>query len=124
MTILALANRIQQWIIRNFGEKIFLDRQERGRRFIEEGLELCQALEVSKEDILRLVDRVYSNPVGDIQQELGGVGITLLGLTSAIGLDLAYYTKEELLRLESLPVSYWWARHVAKVEAGISTKAA
>jgi hypothetical protein len=120
MTVKELASKIQSWIIRSFGSDVFTNPQERGRRFLEEAIELNQAIGVSQEDALRLVNYVYSRPVGVVEQELGGVGITLLGLCSSLKLDFEDVTTVELNRVNAFPVSHFRKRHALKVEAGIS----
>jgi hypothetical protein len=112
--------KIAEWISRCFGKEVFYDHEERGRRFIEEAVELNQAIGVSKEDILRIVDHVYSRPVGDVFQEIGGVGITLLGLCQSVGYNFEAATQTELDKVEALPTLHFRKRHIAKAEAGIS----
>lgn len=50
---------------------------------MEEAIELVQACEMPKEDVLTLVNYVYDQPVGDIDQEVGGVLVTLIALCTA-----------------------------------------
>jgi NTP pyrophosphatase (non-canonical NTP hydrolase) len=60
----------------------------RCHRFIEEAIELVQALGVSKEDVLKWVDYVYGRPVGEPKQEVGGVMITLAVLCNEAEIKL------------------------------------
>ena len=71
------------WLKTCFGEETAKDKTERSLRFIEEALELVQATGTSKEDVLKLVDYVYSRPIGEIEQEVGGVMTTLPSLCYA-----------------------------------------
>lgn len=66
-----------------FGPTISADRRERGHRFLEESLELVQALGGTREEALQLVDYVFGRPVGEPRQEVGGVMVTLAALCNA-----------------------------------------
>ena len=61
-----------------------ISREERARRFGEEAIELLQAAGLPKSDVLQLVDYVYSRPVGDEAQEVGGTMVTLASLCEAL----------------------------------------
>lgn len=65
------------------------DKRIRNFRFLEEALELVQAARCTKEEALQLVDYVYNRPVGELQQELGGVMVTLAAWAEAHSLDMA-----------------------------------
>ena len=56
--------------------------QERAYRFLEEAVELFQAVGMTELDAIKIVDYVYKRPVGEISQEIGGTMITLLALAS------------------------------------------
>lgn len=56
--------------------------KERAYRFFEEAGELFQAMNMRKEDAYKVVDYVFSRPVGELSQEVGGVMVTLLALAS------------------------------------------
>ena len=75
-------------MLKCFGPEISKDRKERCHRFIEEALELVQAGDCSKEDVLMLVDYVYSRPKGEVYQEVGGVIVTLAAFCTAWNQDL------------------------------------
>jgi hypothetical protein len=57
-------------------------------RFLEEALELAQAIGCSNHDAHRLVDYVFSRDVGLPELEVGGVMVTLAGLCAAAGIDM------------------------------------
>jgi NTP pyrophosphatase (non-canonical NTP hydrolase) len=121
MLLKELTPRIVSWITRTFGWEIYRNRHERGRRFLEEEvIELNQAIGLFHEEALRAVNHVYSRPVGQIEQEMGGVGITLLGLCDAFGLDFEELTERELDRVLALPADYFRKRNVLKAQAGIA----
>mgnify|MGYP001575296809 FL=1 len=81
-----------------FGSEIPNDKRERAFRFLEEALELVQAAGTTKEQALKLVDYVYGRPVGELPQEVGGVGVTLAAFCSAHGIDLLDAQYQELRR--------------------------
>ena len=120
MRLSELESRIVRWITSSFGWELFRNRHERGRRFLEEVVELNQAMGVSHEDALRIVNHVYSRPVGQIDQEMGGVGITLLGLCGSLDLDFQELTKRELDRVLALPADHFRKRNALKAQAGIA----
>lgn len=91
---------------------------QRGLRFLEEATETAQAAGVPREIALQLVDFVYGRPVGELGQELGGVGVTLLALAYAAGLSADDCEAAEFARVQSKPLSHWAARNQAKNEAG------
>lgn len=94
--------RISPWMMETFGAKIAADKIERNHRFIEEALELVQALGCSKEEVLMLVDYVYGRPLGEPGQEVGGVMVTLAALCLAQGLNMHEEGEQELARVWTL----------------------
>ena len=90
--------RVVKWMRKVFGEnyEASISRNERVFRFLEEALELTQATEtLTKEDVLRVVEWVYSRPKGETPQEVAGTLVTLLALSATFEVDA-----EEVLRLE------------------------
>lgn len=57
-------------------------------RFLEEALELAQAMGIDKEKALEQVDYTYGRPIGEPAQEFGGVVFTLVAVGNALDLDL------------------------------------
>lgn len=90
---------VGDWLIKCFGKEIASDITERNYRFLEEALELVQSNGCSKEDCLKLVDYVYSRPKGEINQEVGGVMVTLAALCEANSIDLATCSGNEVNRV-------------------------
>jgi hypothetical protein len=88
--------RVKDWIGSTFSEEAVTDIPERCHRFIEEAIELVQALGMPKDDIIRHIVRTYSRPVGDPVQEVGGVMVTLNGLATAAGIDVLTAAETEL----------------------------
>jgi NTP pyrophosphatase (non-canonical NTP hydrolase) len=77
-----------EWANTCFGPDIVNNLEERNYRFLEEALELVQSLHCSKEDAHKLVDYVYNKPVGDPEQETGGVLVSLALLCYINNIDL------------------------------------
>jgi NTP pyrophosphatase (non-canonical NTP hydrolase) len=92
-------DRIKLWMTACFGETIANDRTERNHRFIEEALELVQANGCTPHEAHQLVDYVYGRDQGDINQEVGGVMVTLAALCLANGLDMHQAGETELSRV-------------------------
>lgn len=92
-------SRVIEWILECFGEAIASDKVERNHRFLEEALELMQACGGTKEEALQLVDYVFSRPVGEKEQEVGGVMLTLSSLCSAQGIEMIPAGYRELDRV-------------------------
>lgn len=92
-------DRVKNWLLQCFGEKIATDKMERNHRYLEESLELVQSLGCTKEEALRLVDYVYGRPEGEPFQEVGGVMVTLAALCNANDLDMEKDGEVELERI-------------------------
>jgi hypothetical protein len=101
---------VKQWAVNAFGEAS-LAVHERVARLLEEVIELAQAEQFPPDQIARLVDHVYSKPPGSREQEIGGIGVTLL----------AYEAEErEVLRVMSKTLEHFRARQNAKAAAGVA----
>lgn len=94
-----LQDRVEDWIIDCFGRTVAHDRTERNHRFLEESLELVQACGTTAGDAHAIVDYVYGRPVGEKEQECGGVLLTLAALCSAHGIDMNRCGEGELARV-------------------------
>lgn len=91
--------RVALWVKKCFGDAIAGNKFERNCRFLEESLELVQACNLSKQDALKLVDYVYSRPLGEQHQEVGGVMVTLAALCQANDLNMMDAGEGELKRV-------------------------
>lgn len=107
--------RAYDWLVACFGKTSAADKKERVHRFVEESLELAQSLGCSKEDALMLVDYVFSRPVGEPQQEVGGTMTTLAVMCALHDLDMADAAETELARIST-------AEMIAKIRAKRATK--
>jgi NTP pyrophosphatase (non-canonical NTP hydrolase) len=95
----AFQDRVQPWMMACFGAEIAADRQERNHRFLEEALELVQACGCTQSEAHQLVDYVYGRPQGDINQEVGGVMVTLAAHCLAHGVNMHEAGETELARV-------------------------
>jgi hypothetical protein len=94
-----LQPRVQPWLMACFGAMIAGDREERNHRFLEEALELVQSCGCTASEAHQLVDYVFGRPVGERDQEVGGVMITLAALCLANSLDMHSAGERELARI-------------------------
>jgi hypothetical protein len=82
-----------------FSPEICADTTERNHRFLEEALELVQSLGCTASEAHQLVDYTYDRPQGDVNQEVGGVMVTLAALCLAAGNDMDAGGEAELARV-------------------------
>lgn len=92
-------DRVRPWMLTCFNAQIAGDRLERADRFIEEALELVQSGGYDKERAHALVEYVYGRPQGDINQEVGGVMVTLAAYCLAFGVNMHTEAERELARI-------------------------
>ena len=97
--LVAFQSRVQPWMLDCFGPVIASDRQERNHRFLEEALELVQACGATASEAHQLVDYVYGRAIGEPEQEVGGVMVTLAALCLANGMDMHVAGEAELSRI-------------------------
>lgn len=111
---------ILAWACQTFGTETAANTGERISRFAEESLELMQSAGMDKTAVLKLVDYVYSRPAGEIKQEIGQVGVSLLGYAEHLGISAEAEEQAEFNRIRSLPVEHWQSRQNAKAKKGIA----
>jgi len=90
---------VAEWLVKCFGIEIAADTVERNQRFMEEAVELVQACGGTREDCHMLVDYVFDRPVGEPEQEVGGVMVTLASLCFANNLHMDKCGRKELVRV-------------------------
>lgn len=115
--------RVVAWAQDTFGE-IAMSLRERAMRFTEEAVELAQATGLSQEDVSAIVAHVFRKPAGLFDQEVGGVGVTLLALCEIadVSTDLAEVT--EIVRVTALDREHFRQRQNVKADAGIAERVA
>jgi len=79
---------VRKWMDECFTQATVTNRRERAFRFLEEALELFQAMGCSQEEASELLTYVFGRPAGEVAQEVGGVTITLAALCNAAGVNL------------------------------------
>jgi mannose/cellobiose epimerase-like protein (N-acyl-D-glucosamine 2-epimerase family) len=90
------------WMLECFGETSTYDKRERAIRFLEEAIELIQTCSITADQAHALVDYVYNREVGQAEQEVGGVMVTLAALCAATSIDLTKAANTELTRIADL----------------------
>jgi hypothetical protein len=96
-----LQHRIGQWVTKCFGQTVAQDKRIRNLRFLEEAVELVQALGCSKSEAAQVLVEVYERPMGEPFQEVGGVITTLAALCEANNLDYENAGEAELRRVDT-----------------------
>ncbi|MCZ7861910.1 hypothetical protein O9X98_11025 [Agrobacterium salinitolerans] len=91
--------RVRPWLVACFTEDFDTEEHAREARFIEEAIELFQAKGRSFEELISVAKYVYSRPVGDVHQEVGGVMTTLAALCIVSKLDMHEAGEAELARI-------------------------
>jgi hypothetical protein len=115
-----LQRRVSQWCAAAFGDDHAASIEQRAVRFAEESIELAQACGADPAMLHRLIDHVYSRPVGDRAQEFGGVGVTLLALAQACKVSADDEERREFDRVLSIPLEHFARRNAAKNAAGFN----
>lgn len=108
---------VLQWAVDSFGPTA-LNRDERAARVTEEAIEVAQVEGVPLEVIQRITERVYSRPVGELGQEIGGLMVCLYALAANCGVDFDAEFRREFARVLSKPRDWWQRKHAEKVAAG------
>jgi hypothetical protein len=90
--------RVYEWFEVTFSQEVCNDKSIRQHRFFEEATELVQSLGMTQYECHQLVDYVYSRPIGEPKQEIGGVRVTLAALCYPYGFDLKSCGDNELAR--------------------------
>jgi NTP pyrophosphatase (non-canonical NTP hydrolase) len=95
MTISGYQSDVDRWLADTFPTFRY-NNDERALRFLEEAIELFQAVGGREKHAHHLVEYVFNRPSGNIVQEIGGVLNTLATLATCHHVDLAFCAKEGL----------------------------
>lgn len=96
---------------------------QRGVRLLEEAIEAFQSVGGAPEMAHKLVDYIFARPVGELRQELGGVGVCVLALAAAAGMSADEAERCEVERVLAKPLAHFRDRNAAKNAAGfLATK--
>lgn len=118
----ARQRQAHRWGAETFGIGNVINVQERARRFLEEAIELAQAVGLDHGQVRDLARHVYAKPPGDFLQEAGGAGVTLLVLCEALGISADCAEVEEINRVLNIDPDHFRKRHAIKVAAGVGMK--
>lgn len=110
--------KMVKWVRTRLGYEA-MDPHERGMRFGEESFELLQAIGLTKEELIKLMDHVYSKEPGRVGQEIGGCVTTLLPLAESQNVDMNIAALMEIDRIHSLPPEKFQRRQELNVSLGI-----
>lgn len=91
-------DRVAKWMQATFDAETVSNKAERNHRFLEESLELVQSLGCTQAEAHMLVDYVFGRPVGECEQETGGVMVTLAALANANNIRVNRAAETELTR--------------------------
>lgn len=109
---------VSNWCAAAFGADHAASIPQRGIRHVEEAIEAAQAAQCEREMVHKLVDYVFGRPVGDLRQEIGGSGLTLLALAQAAGISADKAECAEITRVLAKPLDHFAKRNRAKNDAG------
>ena len=91
--------RVSTWLRIVFTEAELSDVSERALRAVEEVVELAQACRVDCGSVHRLVDYVYSRPVGEAPREIAGSFVTLYAVAEALRVHVDAELAAEVQRI-------------------------
>ena len=118
-TMRTLQRLIFHWAQNTFG-KVAANPVERAIRLVEESIECAQATDASADVLHKIIDRVYSRPVGKIGQEIGGTALCLMSLAESLGYDVEAEIDREVTRIVSISIEELRKKHQDKVAVGTS----
>lgn len=94
----AFQRQVIDWMMETFSMETCRNTAERNHRFLEESLELVQAMGCTAAEAHMLVDYTFGRPMGEREQEVGGVLVTLAALCAAAEISMEDCGKTELAR--------------------------
>lgn len=107
------------WAKATWGKEAATSPRMRAMRFIEEAMELVQAQGLSEADVNLVAKDIFSRPVGETAQEVGGVMTSLNCLVENCGLSTDECEIEELKRVLDLDPEILREKQEDKVRRGL-----
>lgn len=102
MTLHEFHRQVGAWVLEVMGETPHArDPRIRAGRFLEEAIELVQAVGLTQADVVKMAAYVYARPVGEVRSEIGGSLTTLSALARVLGYDLEVAAILELQRMNT-----------------------
>ncbi len=80
--------RAWDWLGLALGRDVARSKRQRALRFVEEAIELAQAIGISEHEVIDEARNIYSVPAHGVEREIGGVLVTLAVLCEAYGLNM------------------------------------
>lgn len=114
--------QVAAWCAAAFGTAHLASLPQRGIRLLEEAVETAQAAGCKREMCHKLIDYVFDREPGELVQEIGGVGLTLLALCAAAGVSADDLEQTELERVLAKPLDHFAARNKVKNDAGFNVE--
>lgn len=111
---------VHDWAMRAFGHAHVYHKPVRALRIAEEVVELAQACHVPKDELHKLIEIVYSRPVGEEEREIGSVLLTLGVFCQAFGYLIPELYERELRRVLDKPPSHFTQRNQEKIDLGLT----
>lgn len=111
-------HHIFEWCAAAFGMDHATSTEQRGLRLVEEAAEAAQAAGCNPETLRKIIDYVYSRPAGELQQELGGVGLCVLAMAASARFSADIAENAECARVMAKPLSFFAERNRVKNNAG------
>lgn len=108
---------VLDWATEMFGP-VARNLDERGARLAEEAIEVAHTAGVPIEVIIKIAERIYTKPKGEMRSEIGGVALTLDAICALVGTNPDWEAMQEFDRVTHLPKEHWTSRHTAKVSGG------
>lgn len=112
-----------EWAVRCFGLDHCENLALRSQRTLEESAELSQALGLSRENAHKTIDAVYDRPVGEPQQEIGGILHTVGILCESMSLDPDVLHEREVRRVLKKSPEHFAKRNQEKLDLGLDAQA-
>lgn len=111
------------WAVRCFGLDHCKHLPLRSQRTLEESAELSQALGLSREDAHLTIDKVYDRPVGEAEQEIGGILHTVGILCESMHVDPDELHEREVRRVLTKSPEHFAKRNQEKLDLGLDASA-